>query len=602
MNAIYQNFSAPQGGAETAARIAALRQKLAGDQLTGFIIPREDEYQGEQVPAAHERLLWLTGFNGSAGMAIILPHIAALFVDGRYTLQAAQQTDTQIIDVIHSFEQNPRHWLKAHIAAGDRIGIDPRLHTIASYRQFERVCIQAGASIQPIAINPIDTLWTDRPPLPNLPVHDHPLSLSGESASKKIARLSATLESVQQDALLITQPENIAWLLNIRGSDVPHTPFALSTAILHADQHVDWFIDGQRVSDDIRTNLGERLRVQAPADLGSTLNSLTGQHIWLDPASTPMWFIQQLKGAQIYEAGDPIALPKACKNEVEIEGAAQAHIWDGVALCRFLHWLDTDPRPKTEISAACQLEAYRRENNQLKDLSFDTISGSGPNGAIVHYRVTEATDRALQLGTLYLVDSGGQYPCGTTDVTRTVLIGDTPTAEMVDHFTRVLRGHIALAKVHFPEGTTGGQLDALARAPLWDVGLDFDHGTGHGVGSYLSVHEGPHRISKASDVALQPGMIVSNEPGYYQANAYGIRIENLQYVGAGETRQGRQMLCFHTLTLAPIDRRLIDTAMLAASERQWLNDYHATVYRQIAPLLDPETASWLQQACAPLDA
>lgn len=600
MQALYQDFSAPDSTGDIAARVTALRAALAEAGLAGFIVPREDEYQGEYVPAGNERLQWLTGFNGSAGMAILLHDHAALFVDGRYTLQAAHQTDTSLISVIHSADQKPSAWLADHIEVDTEIGIDPRLHSATMYRQFERLCIKAGARLRPLATNPIDALWHDRPALPHFPVQDHPIDVAGETASHKIESICTLLDDAGQNALLVTQPENIAWLLNIRGTDVPHTPFVLSTAILHSDQTVDWYIASERISDTLRARLGASVRLIPPTDLARGLAAQAGKAVWLDPITTPMWFVQNLKGAQIYEAADPIALPKARKNATEISGAEQAHLWDGVALCRFLHWLQTSPEPKTEISVACQLEVFRRDQPRLRDLSFDTISGSGPNGAIVHYRVNQATDRPLEDGTLYLVDLGGQYDCGTTDVTRTVLMGTTPHPDMVGHFTRVLRGHIALAKVTFPIGTTGAQLDALARAPLWEAGLDFDHGTGHGVGSYLSVHEGPHRISKGSDVALQPGMIVSNEPGYYRAGAYGIRIENLQYVVDASPKGDRPMLGFQTLTRAPIDRRLIDATLLAPDERDWLNQYHDEVYHMVSPYLDKPVAHWLKAQCAPI--
>ncbi|MGB0342862.1 MAG: aminopeptidase P family protein [Parvibaculales bacterium] len=588
-----------------AARVTQLRRQLKQQKLDGFLVPREDAFQGEYVPAANERLKYMTGFGGSAGMAIILAKKAALFVDGRYELQAPQQTDTALFSIEPLMRMPPAQWLAAQVKKGWRIGIDPRLHVQSSVTRLRAALAEQGAELVYVATNPVDAIWTDRPCMPHTMVQPHNEKLSGQSATHKRATLAAQLKQAGQDAMIIAQPENIAWLLNIRANDVPHTPFALSFGILHKSARFDWFIDAKRVSANCRAHIGKGVTIVKPQALKDKLAALAGKTVRLDPDSTSAWFGEALSGSQIVFAPDLCALPKACKNKAEIRGAIAAHKRDGVALCRFLHWLET-AAPKggvDEIIAAQKAEEFRAATGRLKDLSFDTISGTGPNGAIVHYRVTEKTNRRLRPGDLYLIDSGGQYDDGTTDVTRTVLIGGkAPPSGAIAAFTRVLRGHIALAMARFPENTNGMQLDTLARAPLWAAGQDFDHGTGHGVGSYLSVHEGPQRISKGGTVALQPGMIVSNEPGFYHAGRFGIRIENLQYVtAANRAKTGqRAMLGFEALTRAPIDRRLIDKKMLSKDETVWLNAYHARVLKDIAPKLDKPAQQWLKRACAPL--
>jgi len=469
-----------------------------------------------------------------------------------------------------------------------------------------------GARLVFVERNPLDAIWHDRPALPQTPVRAHPDRLAGLTSLEKRQTLAQNMKAAGQDKLLIAQPENLAWLLNCRATDVPHTPFALSFGILNKNASFDWFIDSARVHQRVRQHIGKGLRLAAPDSLAKTLQAIKAETLAYDPSSTPAWFGAQLVNANIQRISDPCALPKANKTKAEIKATTQAHITDGMALCNFLAWLDKNSRSGSlsEIDAAKHAEACRAATGKLLDLSFDTIAGAGPHGAIVHYRVSEKTNRVLKPGDLFLIDSGGQYQQGTTDVTRTVLIDTplgsksskaTPPKGAIEAFTRVLRGHIALAAVRFPHGTNGMQLDTLARAPLWEVGQDFDHGTGHGVGSYLSVHEGPQRISKGGFVPLQDGMIVSNEPGYYAAGHFGIRIENLQYVRPAKTAKGtRDMLEFETLTLAPIDRRLIDKTLLSQHDVAWLDAYHARVEKTLLPKVDKATQSWLKKNCKPL--
>ncbi len=601
---MFQSFEDKPTDSNHAKRIPALRKAMRAMGLDGFIVPREDEFQGEYVPAAHDRLNWLTGFGGSAGTAIIMARKAALFVDGRYILQAPDQVDTKILEIVPVMQTAPHQWLANTMKAKQTIGIDPRLHSQSAMEAYQRKVKEAGGRLFFTDSNLVDAIWQDRPALPETRIISQPLKLTGTPSIDKRNRIAATIKTAGADRLLLTQPENIAWLLNIRADDVPHTPFALSFGVLHKSGAFDWYIDAKRVSSQIKSHIGKALRIKPAAALQADLKALRGKNTALDPTSTPAWFVAQLKASEIIRLDDPCALAKACKTKAEINASIAAHKTDGVALCQFLHWFD-DHAPSgklTEIDAAKSAEAFRMASGKLKDLSFDTISGAGPNGAIVHYRVTHATNRKLRAGELYLIDSGGQYVQGTTDVTRTLLVaGKPPAKDAVDAFTRVLRGHIGLAMVRFPAGTNGMQLDTLARAPLWAHGQDFDHGTGHGVGSYLSVHEGPQRISKGGMVALQEGMIVSNEPGFYAAGRFGIRIENLQYVTAAKaTKSQRRMHGFAPLTLAPIDRRLIDRKQLTGEETAWLNAYHQTVFKEIGPKLKPDAAKWLKKACAPL--
>jgi Xaa-Pro aminopeptidase len=592
------------------ARLDLLREELARRRIDGFIVPRADEHQGEYVPSCGQRLAWLTGFTGSAGMAIVLKDRAALFVDGRYTLQAAAQADTGLFEIRHLVDEPPAKWLAAALAKDIAVGYDPWLHTPQEVERLKAGAARAGGSLAAVDSNPVDRVWPGRPPTPLAPVVPHPERFAGESAAQKRARLGRALAGEGVAAAVLTMPESIAWLLNIRGGDVPHTPLPLSFALLGDDGGVTLFIDRRKLMPGLERHLGNQVAIAEPARFGPALDALaqSGRRVQVDPATAASWVFDRViaAGGQLHRAADPCLLPKACKNPVELDGTRAAHRRDGAALTRFLAWLAQEaPRGHLrEIAASDRLEALRREGDLFRDLSFPTISGAGSNGAIVHYRATPDSEKRLEPGNLYLLDSGAQYLDGTTDITRTVAIGP-PSPEMRDRFTRVLKGHIALATAHFPKGTTGTQLDAFARRALWEQGLDYDHGTGHGVGSYLGVHEGPQRISKAPNMQpLLSGMIVSNEPGYYKTGAYGIRIENLVVVqklanGAGKA-DGRDMLGFETLSLAPIDRALIDRDLLDAGEIAWLDAYHARVCETLGPLVDPDTAQWLEQATAPL--
>ena len=598
-------MTSPRPSGLSAARVSALRALLAEDGLQGFVVPRADEHQGEYVPPGAERLAWLTGFTGSAGLAIVLARKAAIFVDGRYTLQIGDQIDPAVFEVRHIADRPAPAWLRESLTGGGRLGYDPWLHTAEGAARLRKACEAVGAELAPVAENPIDRLWDDRPARPGAPFEIHPPELAGATSADKRTALAKKLADRGVEAAVLTLPDSIAWLLNIRGQDVPRTPFPLSFAILRGDASVTLFAPSGKIDAALADHLGSDIAVEPPEAFEAALGGFAGRKVLADPASAADRIFQLLEaaGAHVERDADPCQLPKACKNPVELEGARNAHRRDGAALSRFLAWLaqEAPGGAVDELVAADRLERCRRETNLLRDLSFDTISGAGPNGAVVHYRVTPETNRRLEPGSLYLVDSGGQYADGTTDVTRTVAIG-APTAEMRRHFTLVLKGHVALATARFPEGTTGSQIDALARMALWADGLDYDHGTGHGVGSYLSVHEGPQRISKLpNSVALKPGMIVSNEPGYYRTGEYGIRIENLVAVReVGIAGAERPMLAFETLTLAPIDRALIDRALLTADETGWVDGYHARVRETIGPLVDPETAAWLDGATRPL--
>jgi Xaa-Pro aminopeptidase len=584
-------------------RIGHLRAELRRRGVAGVLVPRADEHQGEYVPASGQRLAWLTGFTGSAGLAIVLEDAAAVFVDGRYTLQAAAEVDAGLYELRHLTEQPAAEWIAAKLGRGAALGYDPWLHTPAEVERYRAAAERAGGTLTALDTNPVDAVWTDRPPPPLAPVVPHPLRYAGKSAAEKRREVAAALAADGIDAQVLTAPDSIAWLLNIRGGDVPHTPLPLSFAIIHGDQSVDLFIDRRKLVPGLEAELGD-VRLAAPDALGPALDRLgaAGKRVRADPPTTAAWVFERI-GARSQRGADPCQLLKACKNPVELAGTRAAHRRDGVALTRFLAWL-AQAAPAgglAEIAVSDRLERFRREGELFRDLSFPTISGAGANGAIVHYHASPRTERRLEPGTLYLVDSGAQYLDGTTDVTRTVAIG-APTPEMRERFTRVLKGHIALALCRFPKGTTGSQLDALARRSLWEAGLDYDHGTGHGVGSYLGVHEGPQRISKLpSTQALLPGMIVSNEPGYYKTGAYGIRIENLVVVTAlPEPGAERELLGFDTLTLAPIDLALVELALLDRGEVAWLDAYHLRVQQELTPLLDAATAAWLAAVTRPL--
>jgi Xaa-Pro aminopeptidase len=578
-----------------------LRAELKIRGLDGFIVPRADRQQNEYVPASEERLAWLTGFTGSAGCAIVLAGRAALFVDGRYTVQAGAQTDTAIFSITHLVEAPPEQWIEANLKPGARLGYDPWLHTSDQAEKLATACGKAGAMLVPVETNPIDALWRDRPAPPLAPVMLRDVSLAGEAAADKLKRARAELAKLHADVLLLSDPQSVAWTFNIRGGDVPHVPLALAYASVPREGRPALYVDGRKLDNEVRHALEELADVREPGRLTADFATFKGKTVLLDRASASDALARQVTadGGRVSRVADPTAIMKAVKNRTEIEGARAAHVRDGAAMARFLFWFaqQAPAGALTEIDAVSALESFRRDTGALKDVSFPTIAGAGPNGAIVHYRVTSATNRTINDGDLFLIDSGAQYEDGTTDITRTLIVGE-PTAEMRDRFTRVLQGHIAIATAVFPEGTSGAQLDTLARTPLWQAGLDFDHGTGHGVGSYLSVHEGPARISKLGTVPLRRGMILSNEPGYYKAAEYGIRIENLVLVIAEPEPAGAEkpLNAFETLTLAPIERRLIDGRMLTGKERAWLDSYHARVRETISPLLDSETRMWLEQA------
>ncbi len=584
------------------ARLDALRQELARHRLAGFIVPRADEHLGEYVPPGAERLAWLTGFSGSAGLAAVLPDRAAVFTDGRYVLQLAAQTDASCWERRHITDEPAPAWLKTHAAPGARIGYDPRLISADGLQRF----IDEGLSMVPVGVNPVDTVWTDRPPPPAAPAVPQPLGLAGYSSTEKRDRLAEALRGSGHDAAVLTDPASICWLLNIRGGDVAFTPFALGFAVLHRDGAVQLFMDAAKLGPDTRAWLGNGVAVAEPAALEPALQALAGRTVRVDRAGSPVWFAQVLEaaGAKVADGPDPCALPKASKNAAEQDGARHAHARDAVAVCRFLHWLDTGrDAATTEIDAAERLLAFRREADGFREESFPAISGAGPNGAVIHYRVTPELNRVLGSDEVYLIDSGAQYPDGTTDVTRTVWTGPgTPPPELCERVTRVMRGHIAIATAVFPQGVAGPHLDALARQALWSAGLDYDHGTGHGVGSYLSVHEGPASLSRnAKPVPLAEGMILSDEPGFYEPGAYGIRLENLLLVQPRAFPHARKpFLGFEVLTLAPFDRRLLDPALLTEAERAWLDAYHARVLAEVGPALAPAERVWLTAACAPL--
>ncbi|MFC3079541.1 aminopeptidase P family protein [Phenylobacterium terrae] len=587
--------------------VPLIREAMARQGLDAFVVPHEDEHQNEYLPEANDRLAWATGFTGSAGAAVIFKDKAAIFVDGRYSLQVRDQVDPGLFEVRDLVDGGVPAYLEAAAARGQAIGYDPRLHSPDALERLKRAAEKAGAQLRPVTPNPLDAAWGEkRPPQPKAPVVPHPLEYAGEDSAAKRARVGASLAEKSADAAVLTAPASIAWLFNIRGGDVIRSPLPIGQAILEKDGSAQLFLDPAKVTPELPAWLGNQVALQPPEALPAALKALGGRRVLVDPAQSAAWYLEQLgeAGAQVIRAEDPCALPRACKNPVEIEGARRAHARDGAALSRFLHWLATEAQTSLpdEVEVVTRLEGFREQTGALKDLSFDTIAGAGPNGAIVHYRPTTRLNRRTEPGSLLLVDSGAQYLDGTTDVTRTVAIGE-PSREMAERFTLVLKGHLALARVRFPQGTTGSALDALARAPLWSAGLDYDHGTGHGVGSYLGVHEGPQRISKApSPVALRPGMIVSNEPGYYKEGAYGIRIENLQFVTEPAPVPGgeRPMLGFETLTLAPIDRRLIVREMLTEEERTQMDAYHARVLAVVGPQVEPDVRAWLEEACAPL--
>lgn len=598
---MFQTFTDKSQGNLSAERTAALRKELASRELDGFIVPRSDEHQGEYVGPHAERLAWLTGFTGSAGVAVVLTDEAAIFVDGRYTVQAAEQTDVDLYSQCDLVSEPVTKWLANHLSAGAKLGYDPWLHTVNGVKALKTACAKAGAEIIAVESNPIDAVWPDQPARPKAPVYAHPTQFAGQSSSDKAEVLADALKKAGADAAVLTMPESLAWAFNLRGSDVPHTPICLAFAILKRGGPAQIFIEQERLEEDLVRQLAGLADVLAPDSFADALKKLSGQKVLVDPA----WCAQAIEralqdgGAQIVTGTDPCLLPKAIKNAVEQEGARVAHIRDGAAMVKFLHWLErkAPSGEVTEIDAATKLEAFRAEGGLLKEISFDSISGAGAHAALPHYRVTEQSNLALQPGSLYLIDSGGQYQDGTTDITRTIAVG-SPTDEMSDRYTRVLKGHIAIARARFPKGTNGAQLDTLARLSLWDAGLDFDHGTGHGIGSFLSVHEGPQRIAKTGSVPLEPGMIISNEPGYYKEGAFGIRIENLVIVtkSAAQPGEEREMYAFETITFCPIDTTPIAVELLDDDELAWLNAYHQEVRAKLSTDLTDSDLEWLNNA------
>ena len=584
----------------TVERLTALRNELASRSLHGFIVPRADEHLGEYVPASGERLAWLTGFTGSAGLAVVLTGKAAVFTDGRYVLQLADQTAGAPWERLHITEQPPEAWIAANTSPGAPIGYDPWLISEEGLARYTK----AGLTMVPVETNPIDAAWTDQPPAPLVAAVPHLLSLAGRSAAEKQQDIASLLRDAKQDAAVLTDPASVAWLFNIRGGDVPFTPFALGFALIHADGWAELFMDPAKLPPATRSWLGDDVSVSGRDGLPAALARMKGKTVRADPSGSPLWFARELKaaGAEVAAGPDPCLLPKARKNVVEQQGSRNAHARDALAMCRFLHWVaEIGPTNReTELSAANKLLACREAIPSFRGESFPAISGAGEHGAIIHYRVTEETNRAIRPNEVYLIDSGAQYIDGTTDITRTVWTGPGKAPDVVrGHVTRVLKGHIAIATLVFPEGVNGAHIDSFARRSLWQAGIDYDHGTGHGVGSYLSVHEGPVSISRlARPVPIGTGMILSNEPGYYLPGQYGIRMENLLLVKEADIPgAARPFLRFETLTLAPFDRHLIDPSLMDRWELDWLNAYHARVSREVGPGVEPAVRAWLTSAC-----
>ncbi|TAL00199.1 MAG: aminopeptidase P family protein [Rhodospirillaceae bacterium] len=594
--------------ATATARIGALRTAMAAAGVDGYLIPRSDEHQAEYVPAFAERLQWLTGFTGSAGMAVVLADRAAIFIDGRYTLQVRDQVDGALYEYRHLIDEPPPAWLAKNLRTGKKLGFDPKLHTPGGLARLEEACARIAAKLVPVDGNLIDKIWTNQPAHPKAPISVYPDAFAGRTAQDKRAQIAGLLKADGLDAFVISALDSLAWLFNIRGTDVEFSPLVLGYAVLDADGHATLCVDPAKITPEVHTHLGPHVSTAAYDAIDQVLRALPAaiKTVGLDRDSASRWLHDRVAaaGRVAKSVTDPITLVKARKHAAELAGVRQAHIRDGAAVVRFLAWLAAEA-PKgmlTEISAADQLAAFRAEDNLFRGPSFPTIAGAAGNGAIVHYRATPESNAAIRPHMVLLLDSGGQYLDGTTDITRTVAIG-TPTAEQRHRFTLVLKGHIALATARFVKGTTGSQLDVLARHPLWQEGLDFDHGTGHGVGTFLGVHEGPQRIGKMGNtVALEPGMLISNEPGYYKTGAYGIRIENLVIVREAAVPSGgeKPLYEFETITLAPIDRAMIEPSLLTTTERAWLDAYHARVRDTLSPLVDAPTGIWLEQATAPL--
>lgn len=600
---VFQSFEDGADGRAGPARLAALRAVLKERGLDGYVVPRADAHQNEYVPPCEERLAFLTGFTGSAGTCVILPEAAALFVDGRYTLQAPAQVEESAFEIIPLARTSPEAWIETHLKKGGTLAYDPWRTTLDGRERLSRAVAEAGGILVALEDDPVAAVWPDRPAPPAAPIRLQPADLAGEDAAAKVARVQAEMTREKVDIALISDPHAVAWLFNIRGADVAHTPIPLAWAIVPAEGLPSIFLRAGQASEEVVEALAPVCRLLPREALEETLCQLaSGRRVRLDQATAPVHFagLVERAGGQVAKGADPIALLKAAKNAAEIAGMKAAHLKDGVAFARFLHWFEgAVGAGLTEIDVVQALETFRRGAGDLSDVSFPTISGSGPNGAIVHYRVTRGTNRALGAGELFLLDSGAQYREGTTDITRTLAVG-LPSAEMRRDYTLVLKGHIAVSRAIFPEGATGAQIDPFARQFLWAHGLDFDHGTGHGVGAGLSVHEGPARISKLGHVPLRPGMILSNEPGYYRTGAYGIRIENLVVVEPRAPGGDRPSLGFDTLTLVPYDRRLIETALLTPEETAFIDDYHRTVAEVVGPLVEPEVRAWLEVQTSPL--
>ncbi|MBZ9916926.1 MULTISPECIES: aminopeptidase P family protein [unclassified Mesorhizobium] len=608
---MFQTFDSAGNPAVGRPRVALLRQWLAENGLDGFVVPRADEHQGEYVADRSARLKWLTGFSGSAGVAIILRDRAFIFVDGRYTLQVRGEVDLGIFSIESLVDNPPANWLKDNLGKGARLGFDPWLHTIGEVKALRASAEKTGAVLVPLEANPIDIIWKDQPDAPVAPVELHPIGFAGELAKDKLARLAAAIGQEGATHAVLTDPSSIAWAFNIRGGDVPHTPLALGFAVLAADGRHRLFMDSRKFSRQVAAYLTQLAEPHEPGEFEAAVVALakSGAKIALDPvlAAYRLRMLVEDNGGEVIAAPDPARIPRATKNQAEINGSRAAHRRDGAAVAKLLCWLDRQkPGSLDEIAVVTRLEETRRQTGEetqmpLRDVSFDTISGAGPNGAIMHYRVSRATSRKLQAGELFLLDSGAQYQDGTTDITRTVPIGQ-PTEEMRERFTLVLKGMIGISTLRFPAGTRGSEIDAVARMALWKHGCDFAHGTGHGVGSYLAVHEGPQRIARTGTEKLLEGMMLSNEPGYYKEGSYGIRIENLILVTPAEQIDGGDIAMhgFETLTLAPIDVRLVRSDLLTRDELHWLDTYHARVLAEIGPMLDGETLAWLEKATAPL--
>ncbi|WP_269930379.1 aminopeptidase P family protein [Aminobacter sp. HY435] len=606
---MFQSFDSAGDPSVGKPRVALLRQWLLENGLDGFVVPRADEHQGEYVAPRSNRLRWLTGFSGSAGVAIVLAKSAYVFVDGRYTLQVRDEVDLDIFTVESLIDNPPASWIKETLPKGARLGFDPWLHTMGDVRALTAAAEKAGATLVPLSSNPIDAIWADQPDAPLAAVEIHPEAFAGELAKDKLKRLAAAIAADGATHAVLTDPSSLAWTFNIRGRDVPHTPLALGFAILAADGSHKVYLDKRKLGRTEEAYLTQLADIEAPSRLEAALAALAklGARIALDPvlAADRLRALIEDNGGTVVSAPDPARLPRATKNKAEISGARSAHRRDGAAVAKLLCWLDRQqPGKVDEIEVVTRLEECRRltgEETQmpLRDVSFDTISGAGPNGAIMHYRVSRATSRILGDGELFLLDSGAQYQDGTTDITRTVPVGK-PTEEMRERFTLVLKGLIAISTARFPAGARGCDIDVLARIALWKHGLDFAHGTGHGVGSYLAVHEGPQRIAKTGTEKLLTGMILSNEPGYYKEGHYGIRLENLILVTRPEALPGGDIAMhgFETLTLAPFDQRLLRADLLTREELDWLNAYHARVLAEIGPMLDGETLAWLEKATA----